>query len=188
MAVDSAPQRKDALRKRRAILDAARRLFAEGQDASFAAIAHEAGVGQATVYRHFADRRDLVATLLEEAVERQTGEATALAGDPAGFLRLLEAAASEQAHSQELMSVMRQEEMEEARMERLTERVLDLFREPLRRAQRAGLVRADFPLADVIVVLKMIDGALAHLADPAERERASSRALALVLEGVALER
>ena len=49
--------RKDAARSRRAILDAARRLYADDTTASFAEIAHDAGVGQATVYRHFDDRQ-----------------------------------------------------------------------------------------------------------------------------------
>ena len=49
--------RKDARRSRRAILDAARELYRDDAEASFAEIAHHAGVGQATVYRHFDDRQ-----------------------------------------------------------------------------------------------------------------------------------
>ena len=62
--------RKDAARSRRAILDAARRLYADDTTASFAEIAHGAGVGQATVYRHFDDRQALLAELAIEDMER----------------------------------------------------------------------------------------------------------------------
>lgn len=58
--------RKDALRSRRAILDAARELYRDDAEASFAEIAHHAGLGQATVYRHFADRRAILVELVEE--------------------------------------------------------------------------------------------------------------------------
>src|ERR1700761_3703868 len=61
--------RKDAVRSRRAILDAARELYHDDAEASFAEVAHEAGVGQATVYRHFADRRALLAALAAEDME-----------------------------------------------------------------------------------------------------------------------
>src|SRR5689334_18910598 len=62
--------RKDALRSRRAILDAAHQLLSNGGDASFAEIAYTAGVGQATVYRHFENRQDLIAALAEEGMAR----------------------------------------------------------------------------------------------------------------------
>src|ERR1700761_363006 len=74
----STPMRKDAARSRRAILDAARELYADDTTASFAEIAVHAEVGQATVYRHFDDRQALLAQLaiedmglLEEAINAE---------------------------------------------------------------------------------------------------------------------
>lgn len=53
--------RADALEKRDAIITASRRLFAqEGFEVPFRTIASGAGVGVATVHRHFPDRFDLV--------------------------------------------------------------------------------------------------------------------------------
>lgn len=53
--------RADALEKRDAIITASRRLFAqEGFEVPFRTIASGAGVGVATVHRHFPDRTDLV--------------------------------------------------------------------------------------------------------------------------------
>ena len=58
------PLRKDAQRNREAILAAARELFAESADVPMYEIARRAGVGQATLYRNFPDRRNLAASLL----------------------------------------------------------------------------------------------------------------------------
>lgn len=55
--------RRDASRNRTTILDAARELIAEPGELKLSAVAKHAGVGQATLYRHFATRDDLVAAL-----------------------------------------------------------------------------------------------------------------------------
>src|SRR5690554_4182318 len=52
---------------RRALLRAARRLFADkGYNVPLSAIAREAGVGQAVLYRHFPRRLDLAFAVFEE--------------------------------------------------------------------------------------------------------------------------
>ena len=48
--------RRDARDNREAILDAARELFADSADVAMSKIAKRAGVGQATLYRNFANR------------------------------------------------------------------------------------------------------------------------------------
>src|SRR3954454_15129458 len=54
--------RADAERNRAALLAAAREIFGErGLDASLDEIARRAGVGNATLYRRFPSRRDLIA-------------------------------------------------------------------------------------------------------------------------------
>src|SRR5215210_6547440 len=70
--------RADAERNRERILAAARDVFAErGLDAPLEAIARRAGVGQATLYRRFATRQDLLVAAFgpklvayTEAIER----------------------------------------------------------------------------------------------------------------------
>lgn len=66
----SSHPRADAARNREAILDAA--LVALGRDpqASLLDVAQEAGVGRATVYRHFATRNELVTALRTELLRR----------------------------------------------------------------------------------------------------------------------
>lgn len=68
----SAPLRRDAVENRQRILDAARRLFGEeGIEAvSMHRIAQSAGVGQATLYRHYIHKGDLCRDLMADTMER----------------------------------------------------------------------------------------------------------------------
>src|SRR5436305_13281603 len=84
-----ASQRKDAQRNREAILDAARELFAECVGVPLYEVARRAGVGQATLYRNFPDRRNLAAALLAEHMEQTEQLAAAHADDPDAFFVLL---------------------------------------------------------------------------------------------------
>jgi AcrR family transcriptional regulator len=180
--------RKDALRSRRAILDAARELLSDGGDASFADIASAAGVGQATVYRHFDNRQDLFAALAEEGMARLEEKVAATPVSAESFEELLRLMAVEQVRDQTLIAAIRRGEVEEARVQRLVDRAGALFREPLAAAQEAGLARRELDLEDVMAVLAMLDGALAAVDDPGERGQAASRALDLLLEGLRASR
>lgn len=65
--------RSDAVRNRDALLWAATRLFATpGAETSMRAIAREAGVGIATLYRHFPTRESLVDAVYRDQVQRLT--------------------------------------------------------------------------------------------------------------------
>lgn len=71
--------RADARRNRDRIIAAARELFVEyGAEAPFDEVARRAGVGNATLYRHFADRGELAHRVALSVMERVT-EAGALA-------------------------------------------------------------------------------------------------------------
>lgn len=176
--------RKDALRSRRAILAAAQELLADGGDASFANIAHEAGVGQATVYRHFENRQDLIAALAEEWMTRLEAKVAEAPVEASSFEQLLRLMAAEQVRDQTLIAAIRRGEVDEARVQRLTGRARALFREPLAAAREAGLVRPELDLEDVMSVLAMLDGALAAVADQSQRNDAAARALDILLDGL----
>jgi AcrR family transcriptional regulator len=65
------PLRADAARNQTRILAAARSVFrVRGLNVSLDDIAHEAGVGVATLYRRFPDRESLVAALFEIEMQR----------------------------------------------------------------------------------------------------------------------
>ncbi|WP_042363706.1 TetR/AcrR family transcriptional regulator [Streptacidiphilus neutrinimicus] len=64
-------RRADAARNRARILEAAQEAFIEyGADVPLDEIAKRAGIGNATVYRHFPDRRALVRGVVLEVMER----------------------------------------------------------------------------------------------------------------------
>lgn len=62
--------RADALRNRTAILDAAVDVLADDSSASLVEVARRAGLGRATLYRHFPSRDDLRAAIRQEALSR----------------------------------------------------------------------------------------------------------------------
>src|SRR5688572_7195835 len=65
------PMRADGRRNRERLLAAAREAFAEGgRDVGVAEIARRAGVGSATLFRHFATKDDLLAAILDEMLEQ----------------------------------------------------------------------------------------------------------------------
>lgn len=79
-AVKGSTMRADALRNRRRLLDAADAVFRErGLDASFDEIARRAGLGNATLYRHFPDREALIGALVGESLGAVAGAADDLA-------------------------------------------------------------------------------------------------------------
>lgn len=180
--------RKDALRSRHAILAAARRLYRDDGGASFGEIARQAGVGQATVYRHFSDRRALLVALADEdmeTLEERFGTAPIGPGSLAELLREMVAA---QLRSQGLIEAMRTGEVEESQVRRLTERARALFEPRLAAARGAGLVRPDLTADDVMLVLAMVDGAAASRHERDAREEVVARAVELALTGIAARR
>jgi AcrR family transcriptional regulator len=82
--------RADATRNREQLLAAATRVFASaGAEPSMRAIAREAGVGVATLYRHFPTRESLVDAVYRDQVARLTAGARELLGQlpPAAAMR-----------------------------------------------------------------------------------------------------
>ena len=78
-AAASRPMRADARRNRDAILRAARAVFAtDGVLASLDGIALRAGVGNATLYRNFPTRDDLLAAVMEVDLDEAVAAAGAL--------------------------------------------------------------------------------------------------------------
>ena len=82
--------RADAARNRNQLLEVATRVFASADgDASMRAIAREAGVGIATLYRHFPTRESLVEAVYQDQVARLVTGARELLAQvpPAAALR-----------------------------------------------------------------------------------------------------
>ncbi len=76
------PRRADARRNQRSVLDAAAKVFVtSGVEAPIRAIAAEAGVGTATIYRHFPTRADLIVAVYRHQVDGLAEAGPALLDD-----------------------------------------------------------------------------------------------------------
>ena len=178
------PQRKDAQRNREAILAAAQELFAESADVAMYEVARRAGVGQATLYRNFPDRRNLAAALLAEQMERSERLAAEHAGDPDAFFVLLRDVVDGMARSHALGQLAREDACIGSELDRRRRRLKELIKGPLRDAKAAGTVRCDLTVDDVFLVVSMVKGAVEHADGPTGRATAAGRALALVIDGI----
>ncbi|MDC0707128.1 helix-turn-helix domain containing protein [Stigmatella sp. ncwal1] len=80
------PTRADAQRNLDLLLEAAKAVFAEsGVDAPVREIASRAGVGIATVYRHFPERAELIAAVYRREIDACAAAASALAREHEPF-------------------------------------------------------------------------------------------------------
>ncbi|NUU17821.1 TetR/AcrR family transcriptional regulator [Cellulomonas humilata] len=163
---------------RRAILDAARRVFADrGYHAPLSAIAQSAGVGQGVLYRHFPSRLDLAFAVFEEHLAEL--EAIAALPDDDAFLRLwsrvVELTVEESAFVEMFLDARRTLPETD-----IGERLPASVAATLPRAQAAGLVNARLTVADVILVQRMVYGVVATSLDAGQAKESVHRALALL--------
>lgn len=75
------PRRADAQRNRELLLAAAREVFSQhGTDAPLDEVARRAGIGNATLYRHFPDRRELLIAVYADELTALCAQGDALLG------------------------------------------------------------------------------------------------------------
>jgi AcrR family transcriptional regulator len=182
--VSASPQRKDAVRNRAAILDATRALMAGSADFPLYEVARRAGVGQATLYRHFPDRAALAATIARELFD-EIAEAVAVnAGRDDAFDRLLDTIVDCAVRSHGLTDVVRESPEAWREMERMRDELIAVVGGPLRAAQADGRVSADVQAGDVFLLLAMIDGALQGVVERDRRRGIAERVRDLVMRGM----
>ena len=176
------PKRADAARNYDRLLVAARDAFtAKGAQASLEDIARRAGVGIGTLYRHFPTRQALL-----EAVYYEEVEAVCRAAADLGDLEPWDAlvawlrgfagyATTKKALSTELLAYM---EGDARVFMQCRESIVSAGTPLLEAAQRAGVVRSDITLPDL---MRMVGG-IANIpnAEPGEVDRI----LAVALDGL----
>ena len=167
---------------------AARELFAESTEVPMCEVARRAGVGQATLYRNFPDRRDLAAAVLLEHMETTERLAVEYADDPDAFFVLLRNVVETTARFHAIGELAREDSCLGSALNRCRRRMAELMKEPLRVAKASGAVRRDLTVSDVFLVISMVRGAVDAAEDLAARGTCASRALALVLDGIAPSR
>ncbi|MGW6361749.1 TetR/AcrR family transcriptional regulator [Streptomyces sp. NPDC055092] len=178
--------RADARRNYERLLAEARTAFAEhGTGASLEDVARRAGVGIGTLYRHFPNRHALMSAVFEDAVNDLLARSRALLADPQPCSALVEwlrdiitHAGEYRGLSRALMSASRDAG---SALSRCSTPMREAGQALLSRAQRAGAVRADVSIGDLLQLTNAI--ALAAEETPDDPELAD-RLLRLTLRGI----
>jgi AcrR family transcriptional regulator len=181
------PLRADAQLNRDRILAAAAELFAErGLSVPLEEIAGRAGVGVATLYRRFPTRADLATAAFERNISRfTTAVDRALADRQAwdGFRMLIFELCRLQASDAGMRDLLTTAFPASSVVEQRTSEGVDKLKVLIERAQRAGSLRSDVVVADIVVMLLANAGVLratGHSAPDAWR-----RFAALMIDGFA---
>lgn len=161
--------RADALRNRERIVTAGREMFVEyGVEAPLDEIARRAGIGNATLYRHFPDRNALAHAVVLSVMVRAADEAERIAAEEAGkaergeesdafdaLRRFVHTAADERigALCPLLSGTFDKDrpdlDAERGRLEEAVERLME-------RARQAGRLRTDVAVGDLMVALSQL--------------------------------
>ncbi|WP_328915891.1 MULTISPECIES: TetR/AcrR family transcriptional regulator [unclassified Streptomyces] len=176
--------RSDARDNRARILDAAFAVFGEeGLSAPMREVARHAGIGPATLYRHFPTKRDLVVETFAEqrrACHAIVRDALADADPWHGFRSLVEQICELHACSRGFADAFMTAFPEAVDFAADRERTLRAVAELARRAQEAGRLRPGFVVDDLILMLMAHRGV--QDAPRAARLAASRRFAAYVIE------
>ncbi|MFG2318081.1 MULTISPECIES: TetR/AcrR family transcriptional regulator [Streptomyces] len=182
------PKRADARRNYDRILEAAAAEVARrGADASLEEIARRAGVGSATLHRHFPSRWDLLQAVFQERVAQLCGEARSLAGEhpPATALTtwltsLAVFGAVTRGAARALLRATgtTASTAPDSHCEQL---LMDAGGDLLARAQHAGTVRDDVTVVELVSLANAVSLAAEHTPDAA---RHATRLMEIAVEGL----
>jgi AcrR family transcriptional regulator len=179
--------RSDAQRNHDRLVVAAREVFStQGSDASMEAIAHEAGVGAGTLYRHFPRRIDLVEAVYRNDVDELwlAAEKAVAKHEPwAALVDWIDAFLRYSLGKRVFLTELREsfEKNPELRLSS-RDRVEQSFTLVLENAQRAGVARADIDGPDLMLLV----GGMC--ASPTLVRAQGERLLAMVLDGLRVDR
>ena len=182
---ESTPKKRpDAATRRAQLLAAADAVFAEhGVQAPLELIVERAGVGRATLYRQFPDRRAIMLALLESAVQRLEAVAATLHGRDDAFFVLLERVAQRMAYSAALSDYWRTCGQDDHIFEETRLRAWRVFGDAITRAQQSGLLQPHVSIDDVDLLSSMLGSALRGKTAQ-ERTRLARRAFDILCSGL----
>jgi AcrR family transcriptional regulator len=176
------PLRADAQRNRTALVDAAREVMGRrGLGAPLDEIAQAAEVGNATLYRHFPTRRDLVQAVFADQMTRYAAAVERALDEPDPWLAVrgyLTEICALQAENRALADLVTSAEFTDDTRSVAVGHLTAL----LERARSAGELRPDVTVEDVVLVLLANAGVVRRTAEHAPA--ASPRLVALLLDGM----
>jgi AcrR family transcriptional regulator len=177
--------RADAARNRAAIVEAAREVFAgQGLDAPLDDIVRRAGTGNATLYRRFPTRGDLIAAVFAQRMVEELDAVEAALADPdpwGGFASYVTAVGVMQARDRGIADLVTMDVTRAPEIDALRARAFEGLVTLVDRGRTAGVLRHDFTTQDVVLLLMANAGLVERAHDIAEE--ASARLLHLLLDG-----
>jgi len=152
--------RADASRNRERIVDAAREAIVEfGPEVPLDEVAKRAGVGNATLYRHFADRTELIRQVTLAVMARAAQRAEdALAEEPDAFsaLRRFVFEAVDERIGALCPMISEAFDRKDPEVAAQTQRLEDAVNAIVDSAQRSGQLRCDIGYGDLMVALAQL--------------------------------
>ncbi len=179
------PLRADARRNRDALLAAARLVFAnDGLDAPLDAIAKEAGVGRATLYRRFPTRDALIAAIFEDDFDALEAAGHAAEDPSKALFAILETAFELQRHNLGFTELFTRRSPADDVLLDIGARFFQVIDPALKAAQEAGHVRPDITSDEIGTVLLMMGVATANFRLHDDGEPRRHRAINLLLDAI----
>ncbi|MFF0129491.1 TetR/AcrR family transcriptional regulator [Streptomyces mirabilis] len=179
-------RRRDARRNRELLVEAAREVFAaQGLDAPLDVIARRAGVGNATLYRHFPSRAALVDAVFRDSLAQtmDAGDRARIAEDAwAGLLGYVEEVFEGLAADRGANDLMTTHLEGVRSLDAVHAHNRETVEVLLRRGREQGTVRDDLTTEDLLVALAVLGRAVPALTSTAPD--AWRRPLALLLDGL----
>ena len=181
--------RADAARNLELILEAAEEAFAEkGHDACVADIATRAGVGQATIFRRFETKDDLIAAVFKRRIEQLVVTAEAAARKRRawdGLIEFMSAVTEMHRRDRGFFQSMAEQLMEQERIYELKLRVKAAVDDLVARAKEQGDLRADIAPEEIHAFC--CAAAQAASMGPSQGPRASKRYLSVITDGMRVQ-
>ena len=176
--------RADAARNRESLLAAAEQEFAErGLSASVADIARRAGVAKGTVFRHFATKEDLIASIVCAHIATLTKAARRLsdAADPGTALLEFLTIAADQRQQHDLTFLQSASESD-PRVGEVRDELHSALGTLVGRAHQSGAIRSDVTETDVFLLMCAPVHVVENLAAP--KPLLWKRYLAIIFDGL----
>lgn len=181
------PRRDDARRNREAILQVADEAFADCAEAvPLAEIARRAGVGRATVYRHFPNRHALAVAVAVHNLDALRRVVRASEGESRCFRDLLRWVLSTQATMRPLVTLIHELPLRDQR--RYAGVLIGVLTPPLRRAQADGELRPDLRPADLGAVMAMVNAAVEAVPGGQDHDATVRRLVDVIVDGLVAPR
>jgi AcrR family transcriptional regulator len=176
--------RSDARRNHARLTEVAAAAFRdEGLDVGVDEIARRAGVGVATLYRHFPAKTDLILAVMEAVLDDfEVAAAKALrpAAPEQAVARFLRSTLTLQCRNRGFLETFAHYDLPADVRDRLSRRARAILEPIVAAGHATGTIRPDLDAADLLVVVRMLGAVSA-----APRRRSAERYLAILVRGLA---